>query len=1597
VTVEDARTILREVSSDERRRIVEESVTRDIETKLRQRGLAGVQVDMTPAIVEAVLITETRLEATAGVRSLASVVSELETRAKLIDVEYGVRLDEASRGTEPNLTEQAAIAAERKDADAELMRAARAKMIGFGMPRQQAREFEDINALLEAARRRMAADEEKAQAARDAFEAAPVKRATPRAAASNNLVIVGFEQPLLTPEQQLIAKHGNVLRLVRAELESRGEGALGEEIALAVAQLSEENITQPVLDWQTQAIASIARERGVAPSKPTNRVEATAWIAGNHAGWRARWVDTLMRAAEARAAENMVRAAERPENAGEAAKRAKEVPVVLSLDPTEQAGTHGVRFVAVRASRIFDPQGLVEGSWSGKCRRDEIEVLKLMAADEAARSDAEARGVAVPQAKTREEHLIALGYVGEARKVEVTEEIRVEAARAARADRAELESVITDAGTRLAALRERFEPQHVALDQPQQRTYTESDTRAHFTEMMADFPLGTNFELRGDESVKLSGNWVKVAHEGGEVWYNGFFSYRSGEDFYEYSFGRQFTDVNTLVGLIQQHPSVIRQAERVAAPDGDDPSVYTENRSLTHIREILDEQPVGTQFVIREAYPQIAGDYTKANKTHEGVWTKVSIYGVDVWQDEAGRLRPVTDFAAFALSQQVSKENTLYDIINQHPSIVAQQAWFADDEKTGKEHVHMARAGQRAQKEAVVSSPEYAQELNALAKEVRERLVTGGVAAVNVREAGNNVGALIETARTQIEADDAAARVMPETVTRAVTRTDRQITVFQPSYVRTLSEGVSRGEFVNRLDEWEDKAVKLADREQVGNEIATREELAHAEFQLRSAEEQAELRRYKVETENGERRLSVHDVEQQAMAMARRHTALHANAAINAEQEKEPGKRRNSRQIRQEILKEAYETELAGRSDVIEEIRSKHAAAISRLEQDVEKATRAEANARNLAEDVRREYAARGFNQPAPYIATARLDKLQDNAIMRRDTDTLITLEMQRQEQIENTEAEPKTRRTEAAAHLAGQHRLAKLDLTAAEDRAAKFDETAHMRRFTVEGHDRNAFGRTEGQEQGEGPNHEWSLKDVADAQREAQKNKAYFEKSAAFHNSNHHVYNLLDYAFNPLKGVKSELRMVTNPIQSLNNHLNPIRVVTMHPAYRIGRFLYDYANSKAEAKECARRAAQEAEKINRLEEVREQVTSKMEAARAEVAESVAQNRQVFNALDAVTQAEQLRHAAAGTEMPSPSFREHEIRMGGARAFDLNDAEALKEFDALAREAQAEGLLAEENLAARAIGRETVAAARCFDLQAQIASLGKEVTEGLTIRDVTPVRVEIEGVERVVTARDVAEASEEVQGIVQEALASYEAGLQAKLEGAYSFYDGVRELADSYRSALASVNTPEPLPQFSVKEHIELERFAAKIEDEQLHERFTEIVKEALAGGRVVGIQKSHSIPAAQPGTDEELGTEQAAQQGRVTEEVRAQAQAVETIETTSTAQNALNANALAADTNAPGALGNTPVAAPPQSVATPTAQNLAQAGGQLPVPDAPPQLPYTVTVPPPLTTGVASSVNNVSPELSQTPEITSDAVEAAELAEEVEAEDAAIGLIELL
>lgn len=274
-------------------------------------------------------------------------------------------------------------------------------------------------------------------------------------------------------------------------------------------------------------------------------------------------------------------------------------------------------------------------------------------------------------------------------------------------------------------------------------------------------------------------------------------------------------------------------------------------------------------------------------------------------------------------------------------------------------------------------------------------------------------------------------------------------TKLTPDAVKERLAGDGRAAWTTRAEALRAEALSLSTRTAIGEEVATGLELDNKEYKLEAAREQANTRRYKVEMEDGKtRRLSVHDVEMLAGAIARRNVNRQFDAAYTAEKTRPREEQRNAATLRTLMLEEAKSFELEKQKDVILAIRVKHDEFIARFNSEHHTAQVAYIAATNHAGLNRRAFDLRGEEAPPPLISAARLDDLEIAAIDRGAIDSLKTIEAirirQRQELIERGGSfdDPRAGRSEeSAACLIAQARLSEVREQASTHKLQDFEE----------------------------------------------------------------------------------------------------------------------------------------------------------------------------------------------------------------------------------------------------------------------------------------------------------------------------------------------------------------------------------------------------------------------------------------------------------------------------------------------------------------------------------------------------------------------------
>ncbi len=404
-----------------------------------------------------------------------------------------------------------------------------------------------------------------------------------------------------------------------------------------------------------------------------------------------------------------------------------------------------------------------------------------------------------------------------------------------------------------------------------------------------------------------------------------------------------------------------------------------------------------------------------------------------------------------------------------------------------------------------------------------------------------------------------------------------------------------------------------------------------------------------------------------------------------------------------------------------------------------------------------------------------------------------------------------------------------------------------------IEGHDRNKYLPAGTREEAEQralenkPENKWSLSDVQKAIRTAEKSQSWLTKQAEFFEHRASIGEFIKQQINPLNELRGTANWLTNPKETMLSHLNPLNAAMNDPMVRSVRFMFDAGNMKNQAQATRALAQGESVKLENLRGVIEgEVSAKLGIQGDELRGEVSDARAMRGTLQEIVTHEREWREANNQRMPKPKFEDFELRRIEASAVEMGDGKLLREYEGYAVEAKNQKMLAEEDLPGRAQGRATIAEKRVLDAKSKIDMLDKPIgDDGLTARDITRVNVKLpEGREQLMSLQDAAEATGEVQAAVRDALDIHESSLRGALSEAEEFHAATKGIVGEYEAFLKAHRMKLPKAQFNVKEHVEIERFAARVEEDELHNRFGEIAEDALRGGRVIGLEQSHTIAA---------------------------------------------------------------------------------------------------------------------------------------------------------
>jgi O-acetyl-ADP-ribose deacetylase (regulator of RNase III) len=365
--------------------------------------------------------------------------------------------------------------------------------------------------------------------------------------------------------------------------------------------------------------------------------------------------------------------------------------------------------------------------------------------------------------------------------------------------------------------------------------------------------------------------------------------------------------------------------------------------------------------------------------------------------------------------------------------------------------------------------------------------------------------------------------------------------------------------------------------------------------------------------------------------------------------------------------------------------------------------------AKTEADEMRDKF---GTDEPRPLLDEKQMARLEQEAIYRQDGDAIRKLET----------ARDSPRPDAGAARLGARVELAEAGVLVAQSKAEEFPSYLRYRRYKVEGVERGSHlpqaekekTRDEPETEKTSPEEGWSLQDLTHLEKQNKfiQAQANYHRQAAAYAPGSFVASQISQHLNPFNAIGGELGLVTSPLQSLNNQLNPYQQLRNDPVVQTGRFIYTAAHHLTQARHFEQLAAEGREAAALVKEsLRPQLTQEVEKTQNQWLDRAKQRKDLAEALDQSHQQEQARRAAAGKEMPAPAFRERELEMLGDAAAEARNGALLEKY-ATRWEAKAGPEAAREILAPKMAGLGVLAQAEATVNQAagEAATLAKELS-----------------------------------------------------------------------------------------------------------------------------------------------------------------------------------------------------------------------------------------------------------------------------------------------
>lgn len=564
----------------------------------------------------------------------------------------------------------------------------------------------------------------------------------------------------------------------------------------------------------------------------------------------------------------------------------------------------------------------------------------------------------------------------------------------------------------------------------------------------------------------------------------------------------------------------------------------------------------------------------------------------------------------------------------------------------------------------------------------------------------------------------------------------------------------------------------------LGQKLAAALTEKYAAERLKEIVDGRDVRRYFVvdQTTGLRRKMSIHDVEQRAARVA---------ARIADEQSSQTHTDRSADVPSwKEIRDSEYARQILKHDSTLKEILNAHTAELQKCITSLRGANQAVDRIAHGAQLIEAPAKATGAQLPLAILPHDKINELQANAIRQRDADGFEQLERIRH----NTPHElgGPERDAFSFARLKGQAILAESNVAAAEKRLAEFEKSRHFAKFEIDGE-------------------RWSLVRVDRQQRNA-------EREIEFNRRQVSAYRWRLYG-----GLQ-----------------NPWKL----------RDILEYRERAGAAKEPIATAREE---IRNLQPIRAEVQRLIDERRTELKNNVLKESQLERVLNRSIEVETATPVKRGQPLPKPEFNLHELKTLEENAITLRNPKMLRLAEREMNLHLGQTLQGREQLAARALGRAEAASISLKEVNERVQDFnktrqiipvifnqadGEEFTASLN--DLQP-RTVTDKVFSFFSAKDRFEIN-----AINQALDEQYSNFLTERKSLEQFDTVARNIANDLDQALRSTDeklaihaNQQSQPQFTAKEIVQIENYAAKQIDPAIRAQFEDLVHSSLTAGHV--------------------------------------------------------------------------------------------------------------------------------------------------------------------